>query len=129
MTAKPTTPQPASVTSPSADFRPEMLAPLVAMYEAEGARELAETMRDDLPRQRADFALALDKKDRVSCARVAHSLKSEVRMVAADALGHALESAERDLREANFDEGVAAMPDLLDRCGALFGKLCEAANA
>jgi HPt (histidine-containing phosphotransfer) domain-containing protein len=129
MTANPNPPQTASGAPPVADFRPEMLAPLVSMYEAEGARELAETMRDDLPRQRADFALALVKKDRVSCARVAHSLKSEVRMVAADALGHALERAERDLREANFDEGVAAMPELLDRCGALFGKLCEAANA
>jgi len=126
MTAKPNPPPSAA---PASDFRPEMLQPLESMYEAEGAKELVETMRDDLPQQRAGFALALGKKDRASCARVAHSLKSEVRMVAADDLGHALERAERDLREADFDDGVAAMPGLLDRCEVLFGKLCEAANA
>ena len=115
--------------SEAPDFRDDMLEPLVSMYEAEGATELVQTMRDDLPRQRAELAAALDRQDRTSCSRVAHSLKSEVRMVSADALGHALERAERDFRDGDLGAAVAAMPALLERCATLFEKLCEAANA
>ncbi len=110
------------------DYHAGMLEPMVSMYEAEGARELVQTMRDDLPRQQADLEAAIARQDWNGAARVAHSLKSEVLMVAADALGHALEAAERAFKENDVDGGIAAMPALMDRCRRLFQRLGEAAG-
>lgn len=112
----------------SADYHEGMLPPLQELYEPEGALELVQTMHDDLGRKRRDLQAAVAAGDRISAARVAHSLKSEVRIVAADPLGHALESAEQALKSGDFEAGLATLNVLLQRCEVLFQRLREAAG-
>ena len=112
-----------------ADYHDGMLAPLKELYEPDGALELVQTMHDDLGRKRRDLRSAVAAGDRASAARVAHSLKSEVRIVAADALGHALETVEQVLKSGDFDAGISTLETLLQRCEILFQRLREAAEA
>jgi HPt (histidine-containing phosphotransfer) domain-containing protein len=110
------------------DYHDGMLPPLRELYEPDGALELVQTMRDDLARKRRDLLAAIRAGDRVSAGRVAHSLKSEVRIVAADDLGHALEAVEQAFKTGEFDAAVSTLQALIQRCETLFERLCEAAG-
>jgi HPt (histidine-containing phosphotransfer) domain-containing protein len=110
------------------DFDEGMLLPLQELYEPEGAIELIQTMHEDLARKRRDYQAALDKQDRVAAARVAHSLKSEVRIVSALPLGHALEAVEQAFKSGDFSAAASAMSELLQRSEILFLRLRAAAG-
>ena len=127
MNRGPAKPQDDGVERDPPDFQESMLLPLQELYEADGALELAQTMHDDLVRKRRDLERALAAQDRVAAARVPHSLKSEVRIVAALPLGEALEAAEQAFKSGDFEAAAATMPDLLRRCEMLFQRLREAA--
>lgn len=111
----------------ASDYHDGMLPPLQALYEPDGALEVVRAMHDDLDRKRRELSEAVSLRDRVAASRVAHSLKSEVRIVAADALGHALEAVERELKSGDFDASLRALDALMHRCEALFRRLLEAA--
>ena len=111
----------------SSDYHDGMLPPLRELYEPEGALELVQTMHDDLGRKRRELQAAIAAQDRVSAARVAHSLKSEVRIVAAEALGHALEAVEQEFKAGDFDAARASLDALIERCDVLYRRLHEAA--
>ncbi|MGH8516549.1 MAG: Hpt domain-containing protein [Panacagrimonas sp.] len=110
------------------DYHEGMLRPLQELYEPDGALELVQTMHDDLGRKRRDLQTAVSAKDRVSAARVAHSLKSEVLIVAAEPLGRALEAAEQALKAGDFEAAVATLQGLMQRCEILFQRLLVAAG-
>lgn len=112
----------------SEDFHDGMLLPLQELYEPDGAIELIQTMHDDLARKRRDLQAALAAQDRVSAARVAHSLKSEVRIVAALPLGHALEAVEQAFKSGDFAAASSTMTELLQRSEILFQRLRTAAG-
>lgn len=112
----------------ASDYHDGMLPPLQALFEPDGALELAQTMREDLARKRRELAQALSIRDPIAASRVAHSLKSEVRIVAADALGHALEAAEHAFKAGDFDAAAHVMDALMQRCETLFRHLHEAAR-
>jgi HPt (histidine-containing phosphotransfer) domain-containing protein len=105
-----------------------MLLPMQELYEPDGALELIQTMHDDLARKRRELQAALATQDRVSAARVAHSLKSEVRIVAALPLGHALEAVEQGFKSGDFDAAASAMEELMQRSEILFQRLRAAAG-
>lgn len=110
------------------DFDEGMLLPMQELYEPDGALELIQTMHDDLARKRRELQAALATQDRVSAARVAHSLKSEVRIVAALPLGHALEAVEQGFKSGDFDAAASAMEELMQRSEILFQRLRAAAG-
>jgi HPt (histidine-containing phosphotransfer) domain-containing protein len=112
----------------SADYHDGMLPPLQALYEPDGALELVQAMCDDLGRKRRDLQAAVASRDRTSAARVAHSLKSEVRIVAAEPLGHALEAAEQAFKSGDFEDATTTLQELLQRCEILYMRLRAAAG-
>lgn len=107
----------------SADHRDDMLAQLESVFESDGAREIIETMHGDLPRQLTELDQAVGVGDWVSAARVLHSLKSTVRMVRAEALGQALEDAEKLLLGSDRSIAVSRLPALTGRCRELMNRL------